>query len=85
MCETKYWNNLSTKVIDNIGVRITAMRSDNEIFTEFVKFPVNLQRQKAIDLVETAINSLESYRNCDCKSGRTCNKHLKFYEEGSKI
>lgn len=82
MCLPKFWNKIYTKEVDNIDSReshlfILAERSDFEIF----EMEIILARDEAIsslaNKVKKAIDSLESYRDCDCstKTG-TCIKHL---------
>lgn len=78
MCQTKTWSRILAKPSQSGNVNILATRSDGEIFTRSL---VITRRETIFDTTEkviTAINSLESYRSCECTSKQTCNKHLEF-------
>jgi hypothetical protein len=81
MCQPKYWNKIYTKEIginkEGSILTIFAERSDLEI----IELELVLTRVESIpsltDKLKRAIDSLESYRDCDCTARLgTCIKHL---------
>lgn len=80
MCIQKTWTRFLAKTTESGNVSIIATRSDSELFT----IPIRIARRDTIfetaERVVKAINTLETYRNCECSSSFTCNKHLEFVE-----
>jgi hypothetical protein len=81
MCQPKYWNKIYVGELqnhyNNSVLAIFAERSDLEIFELEIVIKEQESLSTIADKVRKAINSLESYRDCDCtaKLG-SCIKHL---------
>jgi plastocyanin domain-containing protein len=75
MCKTRTWKNIEVKLAPN-GIRIIGVRSDHQMF----KVDLNDGGFGLIhkNNIKEALEKFDSFRNCDCFTGRTCNKHLTF-------
>lgn len=81
MCQPKFWHKIyaeETKEDRHKSIiSIIAERSDLEIFNLQIELEENDSLSNVASKVKKAIDSLESYRDCDCslKAG-TCLKHM---------
>lgn len=81
MCKPKSWTRLLAKETQSKNVSILATRSDGEIFNKGIIITRRETTFETTEKIIAAINSLETYRSCECTSSRTCNKHLEFKEK----
>lgn len=81
MCQSKFWMKVTIQEITEDRhksvISILAERSDLELITIELELDGNDSLGNISSKVKRAIDSLESYRTCDCsvKTG-TCIKHL---------
>ena len=92
MCQTNKWNSISSREKNNI-IYLTLSRSDGVTFSLMRSFANLIRQGTTSEQTKNLLDWIEEFRNCKCKQGQFCDKHISvnlsdntyIHKEGQKV